>query len=92
MTTVNGYEIKPYADLQYANLRYADLPRGCYRLQGRFEATIYPDGRLAFGCVCHPFAYWRSHIYELAREHAPGNVGRFVRETRAILTFAEAIQ
>ena len=86
------------ADLQYAKLRGANLQ--CADLQyadiakvhvGSYEALIYGDGRMRYGCVEMPLSAWADKHDELAEEHAPGDAAYYAAITRALAALGESL-
>ena len=77
------------ADLREADLQGADLREtGVLRIQGVYDVTAYPDGRLAYGCETHTVNDWPGLIDELSRKHEPRHTEAYAAEIRAILEVA----
>jgi uncharacterized protein YjbI with pentapeptide repeats len=84
-----SYADLSYADLRGATLRGADLSKtGIVRLYTSYEATIYPDGRIAYGCEIHSIDEWKDKLDDLCEKHEPSRSQEFKAEITVILALA----
>ena len=90
------------ADLSEADLRGADLSgtdlsgadlsgTGVLRMQGSYEVTIYPDGRVAYGCETQLLSEWPTLAKGLAERHETGDPPARVAEILAICELAKVM-
>jgi len=83
------------ADLSGADLSEADLRStllnhtGIVRIFTSYECTIYPDGRISYGCETHTKEAWEQILKEVCDQHEPNRSDAFQKEIKAILALAE---
>ena len=77
------------ANLNWADLRRADLREtGILRISTTYEVTVYPDGRLHYGCETRGMDEWLEVCDERAAHYQPEDPARYANEIRAIIAMA----